>query len=49
MHLGPIGDWSSHVNAALDEWEDQARTAGPRVEAFDDVGGAIAVQMQADA
>lgn len=49
MHLSPIGDWSDHANAALDEWEDQARTTGPRVEAFDDAGGGVSVRMRADA
>lgn len=33
----PVGDWPEAANAALDAWEDEARTAGPRVEAFEDL------------
>lgn len=42
----PIGDWPDAANAALDAWEDEARTEGPRVVAFDDV--ANIVRFEAD-
>lgn len=37
----PIGDWPEAANAALDAWEDEARTEGPRVQAFDDAAGVV--------
>jgi hypothetical protein len=37
----PIGDWSETANAALDAWEYEAHTAGPRVLAFDDLAGIV--------
>ena len=40
IDLGPIGDGSGGVNNPLDEWENQVRTTGPRVAAFNDDGGA---------
>lgn len=49
VHLLPIGDWRDRVNVALDEWEDQARTTGPRVEAFEYACGSISIRMRANA
>lgn len=37
----PVGDWPEAANAALDTWEDEARTAGPRVQAFDEAAGVV--------
>ncbi|CAA2161156.1 hypothetical protein MBRA_06316 [Methylobacterium brachiatum] len=37
----PVGDWPDAANAALDAWEDEARTVGPRVRAFDDVAEVV--------
>ena len=37
----PIGDWPEVANAALDAWEDEARTEGPRVLAFEDIAGVV--------
>ena len=37
----PIADWPAVANAALDAWEDEARTGGPRVSSFDEVAGAV--------
>lgn len=37
----PIGDWPEAANAALDAWEDEARTDGPRVSSFDEAAGAV--------
>ena len=48
VHLLPIGDWRDRVNAALDEWEAQARTTGPRVEAFEYADGSISIRMRAN-
>ncbi|GJE62512.1 hypothetical protein [Methylobacterium trifolii] len=35
VHLEPIGDWPERANGALDEWEEESRRQGPRVESFD--------------
>lgn len=40
----PVGDWPDAANAALDTWEDEARTDGPRVQAFDEVAGVVRFQ-----
>lgn len=37
----PIGDWPAAANAALDAWEEEARTDGPRVRGFDEVAGVV--------
>ena len=37
----PVDDWPETANAALDAWEDEAHTTGPRVLAFDDLGGSV--------
>lgn len=37
----PVGDWPDAANAALDTWEDEARTDGPRVQAFDEAAGVV--------
>lgn len=43
----PIGDWPDAANAALDAWEDEARTEGPRVSSFDEAAGAVRFQAGA--
>lgn len=37
----PIGDWPEAANAALDAWEDEARTVGPRMSSFDETAGVV--------
>ena len=37
----PVGDWPEAANAALDAWEDEARTDGPRVSSFDEAAGLV--------
>lgn len=44
MPAAPVGDWPDAANAALDTWEDEARTDGPRVQAFDEVAGVVRFQ-----
>jgi hypothetical protein len=43
----PIGDWPAAANAALDAWEDEARTDGPRVSNFDEAAGVVRFQANA--
>ena len=37
----PVGDWPEAANAALDAWEDEVQTDGPRVSSFDEAAGAV--------
>lgn len=45
MPAAPVGDWPDVANAALDTWEDEARTDGPRVQAFDEAAGVVRLQV----
>ncbi|MCJ2084856.1 hypothetical protein MKK88_02460 [Methylobacterium sp. E-005] len=41
----PVGDWPEAANAALDAWEDEARTDRPRVSSFDEAAGVVRLRV----